>query len=70
MIRLNGVEYEYSPGLSLGELVEYHNRNHSRLRFEGCVTVVDGAALDAARAPGWALEGDETIFIVPKLDGG
>ena len=70
MIRLNGANHDYRPGLSLKELVDVHNESGPKLGFKGFVVVVDGVALTLAQAEEKVLEGGETIFIVPVLDGG
>ena len=70
MVRLNGVDFEYRSGLPLGELVEMYNQNHARVDFKSCVVVVNGAAVPAEQAERWQLSDGETIYIVPKLDGG
>ena len=70
MIRLNGFEYEHRAGLSLAELVEEYNLTHAKVGFESFIVIIGGAAVPAPEAEGWLLRDDETIFIVPKLDGG
>ena len=70
MIRLNGVEYEYRPGLSLKELMDTHNLGHAKVSFDGCVVIVNSAALSADQAREKIVGDNETIFIVPALSGG
>ena len=70
MIRLNGVEYEFRQGFSLAELVCDHNLVHAKVGFEGFVVIINGAAVPTAQAQWWVLSDNETIYIVPKLDGG
>ena len=70
MIMLNGVEYEYRAGLTLGELVAEYNIGHANVEFSDCIVIIDGAAIPAEQAPGWRLAENSTVFIVPKLDGG
>ena len=70
MIRLNGYEYEYRPGMSLAGLVEEYNQANATVDFHGCVVVINGAAVPEAQAREWQLSDNETVYIVPKLDGG
>ena len=70
MIRLNGIEYTYRPGMSLKELVDAHNANHPRLVFNGFAVLVNGTALTALQAEETALQENDRIFIVPLLSGG
>ena len=70
MIRLNGIEYEYRRGLSLCELVNEHNTNHTKLEFGSSVVIVNSAAVPEAQAPELLLNDNDTIFIVPELSGG
>jgi len=70
MIRLNGVEYEYRPGLSLGDIVDDYNLSHAKVDFDACLVVIDSAAVPASEARVRLLNGDESVYIVPKLDGG
>jgi len=70
MIRLNGVEYEYHPGITLEELVDDYSATHRKICFEGFVVVVDGRALTVEQAREQTLSGGENVYIVPVLDGG
>jgi len=70
MVRLNGVEYEYRPELSLGELADDYNLSHAKIGFESCVVIVDGSAITEEQAREKMVCDNETIYIVPKLDGG
>jgi len=70
MIRLNGVDYEYHPGITLEELVSDYSAIYRKIGFEGFVIIVDGRALAAAQARELTLSGGESVYIVPVLDGG
>ena len=70
MVRLNGVEYEYRPGLLLAELIDVHNRSHARVAFDSCIVVVNSAVVPAPQAQRWSITDNENIYIVPILDGG
>ena len=70
MIRLNGIEYEHRPGLTLCELADRYSAEYRKLCFDGFVVIVDGQALTTDQAQAKILEGNEDIFIVPVLDGG
>ena len=70
MVRLNGVEYEYRPGMELAALVDEHNLTNPKVRFDDCIVVINGAAVPSAQAQEWKLSDKEIIYIVPKLDGG
>ena len=70
MIRLNGVDYEFRQDLSLAQLVREHNLVHAVVGFEGFVVIINGAVIATAQAQGRVLSDNDTVFIVPKLDGG
>jgi len=70
MVRLNGVEYEYRPELSLAELVDVYNLTHAKVEFDSCVVVINNTAIPAQKAQGWLVSDNENIVIVPILDGG
>ena len=70
MIRLNGVEFEFCNGQSLGELVEEYNKSHARVDFKSCIVVINGAAVPMAQTEEWLISDNEIIYVVPKLDGG
>ena len=70
LVLLNGVEFEFCDGQSLGELVEKYNQSRAKVDFKSCVVVVNGTAVPTEQAEGWKLSDGETIFVVPKLDGG
>ena len=70
MVRLNGSEYAYRPGMSLKELVDDYNADRLRLAFDGFVVVVNGTALPTLQAEERLLQDNDTIFIIPMLDGG
>ncbi|MCL1805940.1 MAG: hypothetical protein FWG28_08105 [Clostridiales bacterium] len=70
MIRLNEVEYEYRPGLSLGDIVGDYNLSHAKVDFDACVVIIDSAVVPAAEARIRRLSDGESVYIVPKLDGG
>ena len=71
MVRLNDAEYTYSPGMSLRELVDEHNAGKRKaLSFDGFIVLVNGAALSSMQAEERLLRDNDTIVIVPQLDGG
>ena len=70
MVRLNGVEYEYRPGLSLTELVDVYNRSHAKVGFDSCVVLINSASIPASAAQEWMLSDNDIVVIVPVLDGG
>jgi sulfur carrier protein ThiS len=71
MIRLNGKEYAYRPGMSLKELVDdYNSASGKLLAFDGFAVIINGSALAASQAQERTLLDNDKIFIVPLLDGG
>ena len=70
MIRLNGIEFEYRPVLSLIELVDKYNQAQARVRLDDCIIIVNGAAFPASQAQELILNDNDSISIVPMLDGG
>jgi len=70
MVRLNNVGYEYRPGLSLRDLVDEYNLTHAKVDFDGCVVVINSTVIPAPQAQGWVLSDNESVLIVPILDGG
>ena len=70
MVKLNGEEYAYRPGMSLKELMDDYNSSSPRLAFDGFVVVVNGSAINTAQAKEKLLLDNDNIFIVPILDGG
>jgi len=70
MVKLNGEEYAYRPGMSLKELMDEYNSGSPRLAFDGFVVVVNGKALTAVQAQEYTLLDNDTVFIVAVLDGG
>ena len=71
MVRLNGEEYVYRPGMSLKELVDDHNaKNHKRLAFDGFIVLINSIALTASQAEEKILSDNDNIIIVPMIDGG
>lgn len=70
MIKLNGAEYEFRPGLSLSGLADEYNHNHAKVDFANCVVVINDAVIPAEKARELVLNDSDNIIIVPKLDGG
>jgi len=71
MVRLNGADFSYRPGMSLKELVDDYNAEKRKLlEFDGFVVLVNGAALTSFQAQETILRDNDTILIVPLLDGG
>ena len=54
MIRLNGTEYTYQPGMSLIELVDYYNTDlHKTLAFDGFIVLINGKAITGTSKEGY-----------------
>jgi sulfur carrier protein ThiS len=71
MVRLNSVEYECVPGMSLKELVDTYNAGHpSKLNFDDFIVIVNSSAIAASQAPEKMIQENDNIFIVPIVDGG
>ena len=71
MVRLNGVEYDHRPGMSLKDLVDdYNTDHHKKLAFDGFVVLVNSSALTALQAQERTLLDNDNILIIPLLDGG
>ena len=71
MVRINGAEYDYNPGMSLKELLNVFNADRQKqLAFDGFVVVVNSTALTAAEAEERILLDNDNIIIVPLADGG
>ena len=71
MVRLNGVEYAWRPGMSLKELVaDYNAGNNKQLAFDGFVVLINEAAITALQAQEKILSDNDKIFIIPMVAGG
>jgi sulfur carrier protein ThiS len=70
MVQLNGNDYEFRPGLSLGAIMSEYNLTNAKVDLDGCVIVVNGAAVTEPQALELALKDNDRILIIPKLDGG
>ena len=71
MVRLNGAEFTYRPGMSLKELVADYNANQrKRLTFDGVVVILNSTALTHSQAQERTLQDNDNAFIVPLMDGG
>ena len=74
MVRLNGEQRAYRPGMSLKDLVDDYNAGRpgraGRLAFDEFVVIVNGKALTAAQAREKTLSDNDTVIIVPMIDGG
>ena len=71
MIRLNGTEYAYRPGMSLKELINNYNADqHKQLAFDEFVILVNDIALTDIQAQERILLDNDKIIILPLIDGG
>ena len=70
MIRFNGIEYEYRPGLSLDDMILEHNLTRAKVDLISCVVIINGTAIPPDDAHGTVLNDKDTVFVVPKLEGG
>ena len=71
MVKLNGAEYAFSPGMTLKGLVDTYNAERNKfLAFEGFAVVINNTAITVPQAQERILLDNDTIFIVPLLDGG
>ena len=71
MVKLNGAEYAFSPGMTLKELVDKHNADRNKfLAFDGFAVVINSTAITSPQARERILLDNDNIFIVPILDGG
>ena len=71
MVRLNGAEYAYRPGMSLKELMDKHNADqHKSLEFDGFVVLVNSIAITTLQAQEKILQDNDAILIIPLLEGG
>ena len=71
MIRLNGSEFVFRPGVSLKELMDEYNTVYSKsLAFDGFVTMVNNTCLNEQQARERVLQDDDRILIIPIIDGG
>jgi len=71
MVRLNGAEYDFRPGMSLKELVDDYNADYCKLLdFNEFLVVINNTGLTAVQAQEKILSDNDKIFIVPMMDGG
>ncbi|MCL1848538.1 MAG: MoaD/ThiS family protein [Clostridiales bacterium] len=70
MVTFNGTEYPLQAGTSLRVLAEIHFSDLPQVAFEDFVVVVNGAAIDSAQAEKRYLAENDTVYLVPKVDGG
>ena len=70
MVRLNGVEFNYRQGMSLAELVDDYNTTRKKIAFDGFVVIINDNAVASLQAPERILNDDDTIAMIPHLDGG
>ena len=72
MVRLNGIEHEYRPGMSLLELVGDHHllRSKAATALDNCVVVLNGSALTTMQVREMNLTDNDSVYIAPILSGG
>ena len=70
MIRINETEYGFTQGLSLRKLAESHFNDIPKVTFEEFVIVVNNSAINSRQAEDRVLTDGDSVYMVPKLDGG
>ena len=70
MIKFNGAQYEYRPGMSLRELAENYYKDVPKVVFEAYVVIANSVAIAPAQAEEWVVQDNDNIYFVPILDGG
>ena len=70
MVRLNGVDFAYRNGMSIKELVDDYNMSRPKLGLEGFAVLLNGAALTTFQAENMLLRENDSVLIIPMIDGG
>ena len=71
MVRLNGQDFIWRPNMSVVDLMNDHNSvNEIKLDYKGTVIVVNDTAITAIEARTRELRDNESVYIVPIMDGG
>ena len=71
MVRLNGLEFEYRPGMTLRELVDKYNEKHLPVGFEDYfIIVVNKVVVTIEQAREMHLSDGDIIYITPTVGGG
>ena len=70
MLSLNGVKFDYRPGMSLKELIDEYNADNPVVSLENFIVVVNGAAVTSTQALELQLQDDDSVFMAPMLEGG
>ena len=70
MIRMNGKETDYNPGISMREAGERYYAGFNFGTFDDFMVIVNNKAISSSEAEEYNLVDNDNIFLMPKLDGG
>ena len=70
MIKINGTEIKFDPGMSMQELAERFYTGISCVNIEEFVVAVNGIAIPSLQARDTIIKDNDVILIVPKLECG
>jgi len=72
MIRINNKAFAWRPGMSLRHLAQvyYADNPKATADFDNFMIVRNSVALTSLQAEETILADEDSIFMVPKLDGG
>ena len=71
MVRLNGLEFEHSPSMTLRELVDKYNEKHLPVGFEDYfIIIANKVVITIDQARQMQLSDGDIIYITPTVGGG
>jgi len=72
MIRINNTAFDYRPGMSLRHLAQvyYADNPKATTDFDNFMIVRNSVALTSRQAEETLLADGDSVYMVPKLDGG
>ena len=70
MIRMNDEEYEYQSALSLKTLILAYYTDITKVNFDDYIILINDDAVPSAQAEVQVVQDHDTIYIIPKMEGG
>jgi molybdopterin converting factor small subunit len=71
MVRLNGLEFEHHPGMTLRELVDKYNERHLPVGFEDYFVIsINKVVITADEAREKTLTDNDIVYFAPTVGGG
>jgi len=70
MIRFNNAEFDYRPDLTLKELAKAYYAGVKEVVFEDLIIIVNGTAVPSLLADERKLQDNDSVYLVPKVEGG